>query len=196
MLALICLSLEFTARAVIIRASKPALCISRTQWTLLMKIRSQMTECAHAIVTQPERRVVVAFSRRSLRDSVNLQSGHAWWHATLKGALKVQLINRQCLWLNNWFVASSIPAHVISDQLDSKGTNTSIMTLGFESMGFCQCAGQVQFVFLCVAAQKTLRFTIWGTNRAIRPTLHSSPAINPPFIRCSVYAVFVELRIH
>lgn len=70
MLTLICLSLEFTARAVIIRASKPALCRSRTQWTLIMKIRSQMTERAHAILTQPEHRVVVALSRCSLGNSM------------------------------------------------------------------------------------------------------------------------------
>lgn len=139
-----------------------------------MKIRSQMTECAHAILTQP-------LSRCSLGNSVNLQSEHVWWHVTLKGALKVQLITPQCLSLNNWFVASSIPARVISDQLDSKGTNTSIMTLGFESM---RGTGAIcLFVYSC-----TLRFTIWGTNRAIKQSLHNSPAINPTFKRCSVYA--------
>lgn len=114
-----------------------------------MKMRSNIIECVNALLSiypEPTRSLwfcCTLCNTPLLKLTPPLQFNEFSIKTCLKTCergndegsfLKDQLIISQCLSLNNWSEASLIPAHVWPDQSGCKGTNTSIMTLGFEPL--------------------------------------------------------------
>ncbi len=114
-----------------------------------MKMKSNIIQCVNALLSiYPRTNQIIVWFLYSFAIR-HVWSWHPlcnWMNAHLKNMmclttcargdecsfLKGWLIIGQCLSLNNWLVASLIPAHGWPDQSGCEGTNASIMTWRFE----------------------------------------------------------------